>query len=83
MTKIEAYRYLSTQHSDLAWIANVFIQPGTTSKSAETLKALAKLTMAGVQIITASFTMPYERMIVDGVHKTPAEIRDMAKALKS
>ena len=81
MTKIDAYRYLSRQHRDLSWIANVFIQPGSSAHAAETLKALAKLHQSGLEITTLSFRMPYEAMLVDGTARTPAEIREMAKAV--
>jgi hypothetical protein len=77
MTKIEAVRYLQDAGEDLSWIANVFAVGGG-KHGATTLKAIASLVRQGHEVSSLSFTMPYEKMLVDGVAKTPAEVREMA-----
>lgn len=68
MTKLNAIRFLSAQHSDLSFIVNVLTN-GCGNVAAK-LKVMVELVEAGHELTTASFVMPYEGICVDGAYKT-------------
>lgn len=78
MTKLEAYCWLThNRPGDLAWIANVFLTSGGKHVAAN-LKALVTLARQGVEVASLPFTMPYDRLLVDGRAVTPEEMCKIA-----
>lgn len=74
MTKMEAYNWLQQRGRDVGWIANVFLTSGG-KHSADNLKAMVRIINQGSDLGSLSFTMPYERLLVDGKAMTPEEMR--------
>lgn len=72
MTKLQAYRFLSSKDSTTAFIANVIFNG--CSNAAAKLKSMVELVQAGHQLSTTSFTMPYDGIQVDGYWKTWEQI---------
>ena len=81
VSKLDALRFFYRHpNSDLRWIANVF-ETGGGPNTARNVKALYALVKAGYEIASASFLMPYEQLIINGTHVTPAVMREMAGKL--
>ena len=81
MTVLQAYEWLQEQERDVAWIANVFYtNERYRSSRAKNLHAMVTLLRTGHEISSISFTMPYDRLCVDGKDVTPEEMRQIAKS---
>ena len=69
VTKLDRYRELNRHGQEVSWIAGCFLKPGY----AIALRKLYGIVKAGHEVSSASFSMPYESIMVNGYTITYSE----------
>lgn len=69
VTKLDRYRELHKVNAEVSWVAGCFMKPGYAAG----LRKLYDIVKAGHEVTSASFSMPYESIMVNGYTITYSE----------